>query len=87
MNKYETQARKAREARKQKKMCLDKKSFASKALAQDPNNKGVVVYQCKYCRKWHRSRKFSKFIHQLHTTKKMKNMKEDDLKGFRISFD
>jgi hypothetical protein len=52
MNKYLAQARQAQRARKQRRMCGDKRRFSSAAAAAQ---KGQRVYECPHCQGWHRS--------------------------------
>jgi hypothetical protein len=52
MNKYAEQARAAQRARKMRRMCGDKRRFATAAVAQQ---KGQRIYQCPHCHGWHRS--------------------------------
>lgn len=62
MNKYKQQAQELRKARIEKRMCLDKKAFDTKESAFQ---KGSLVYQCKFCKKWHRSSQIGKLIKYL----------------------
>lgn len=61
-NKYKHLNRKQREIEKRNKMCLNKRQFETKA---DAYQKGQESYKCKYCGKYHRSGKTSKFISQI----------------------
>ncbi len=62
MNKYNHLAKEARKLRSKIKMCLSKKSYATKEEAWQ---KGQTIYQCRHCQKWHRSGQFTQFVQLL----------------------
>lgn len=59
VNKYEAQAKAAREANRRRKMCEAKAVFESEEEAYQKNQ---TAYCCRYCGKWHRSGAFTKLI-------------------------
>lgn len=62
MNKYKKEQRKAQKERSKNKMCIDKKSFEDKEEAQQ---NGMIVYKCKFCKKYHRSSQRNRFIKKI----------------------
>jgi len=66
-DKYKHLKKKIRKNRKKEKSCDSKKSFETKAEAYQ---KGQQTYKCKYCQKYHRSGKMSKFLFEMGIRKK-----------------
>ena len=60
MNKYKAESKKAQQERKYQRACGRKKPFATEAdaLAQ----KGMDVYLCRFCNKWHRTKVIPDYI-------------------------
>jgi len=51
------------------KACLRKQQFPTREAAFQ---KGMEVYRCKHCSKWHRTSGVTKFVNQLRRTKKFR---------------
>jgi len=62
MNKYKNLQRKAQKVRKRERMCTNKATYETYELAYQ---KGQTIYQCRFCKKFHRSGKLETFINTL----------------------
>lgn len=66
-DKYKHLKRKIRKDRRKEKGCTSKKSYDTK---EEAFQKGQKTYKCKYCGKFHRSGKMSKFLYEMGVRKK-----------------
>jgi hypothetical protein len=63
LNKYEAEATETRKQRKLRRMCLDKRAYKTKEAAYQ---KGMKVYLCPHCRKWHRASLVENYVRKKH---------------------
>lgn len=61
-NKYQAQAKQARREARRARMCTRKRAYATEAEAYQKNQ---VIYQCPYCKQWHRSGSQMAFLREL----------------------